>query len=188
MAQQMIAGNSTLPAPPADQVNFRPIPRSIDATGLPKVFLANLVLKHFFYKAVFTVPDLIGLLKISYSIIMELLDYLNREKFVEILGSDPLGPSALGLSFRYTLTNGGKRRAEHLLEYDAYVGPAPVTLEDYWDQVGRQTLKFADVTPEGMQKALQDLVISRDLLENLGVAAVNGKSLFLYGPPGNGKT
>ncbi|MCX5892220.1 MAG: hypothetical protein NTW80_04480, partial [Deltaproteobacteria bacterium] len=122
MTQQLFAEDSPMSSPPEDQVNCRPAPRSIEATGLPKVFLANLVLKHFFYTDIFLVPDLIGKLKLSYSIIMELLDYLKKEKYLVILGSDPLSPSSISLSFRYTLTNGGKRWAEQLLEYDAYVG------------------------------------------------------------------
>jgi predicted ATPase with chaperone activity len=188
MTPQMIGGNPSMSAPPEEQVIFRPVPRSIEATGLPKVFLANLVLKHFFFTDIFTIPELIGLLKIPYGIVIELLEYLNKEKYVEILGAEQLSHSASSFTFRYTLTNAGKRRAENLLEYDAYVGSVPVTLENYWDQVRRQTIKFADVTPEGMRQAMQDLVISPELLENLGVAAVNGKSLFLHGPPGNGKT
>jgi len=167
---------------------FRPIPEALEDLRLPKVFLANLILKHFFYTDIFTFHDLVGLLKIPYDFINQLLDYLGREKYVEILGSDRLTHSAMGLSLRYTLSNGGKRRAEQLLELDSYVGPVPVTLEDYSEQVGRQPIKFTDVTPEGMQATMQDLVISPELIENLGVAAVNGKSLFLHGPSGNGKT
>lgn len=188
MAPRMNLERQQLAVAPEDLAAFRPIPKDLDELGLPRIFLANLALKHFFYTDMFTIPELVGILKIPYGFVSQLLEYLRKEKYVEILGSDPLTHTAIGLSLRYSLTSGGKRRAEQLLEYDAYVGPVPVILEDYWDQVGRQTIKFSAVTPEGMQRVLQDLVISPELLDNLGVAAVNGKSLFLHGPSGNGKT
>ena len=74
------------------------------------------------------------------------------------------------------------------MEYDAYTGPAPVVLKDYWRQVTRQSIGKAGVSPDHIQRALKGLVLSAEVLEQLGVAAVSGKPLFLYGPAGNGKT
>ena len=68
------------------------------------------------------------------------------------------------------------------------MGPAPISLEDYWHQVRLQSIKLTRVTPPRLNQAFQNLVISPDLLGLLGPAAVSGKPLFLYGPPGNGKT
>jgi len=168
----------------------RPLPEAIDDMKIPEIFLANLVLKHCFYLDVFKLPDLEERLKLPVPIIMELLDYLTRQKYVEILGTDPYlnAVATTALSFRYMLTTEGKRRAAQVLEYDAYIGPAPVTLEDYWDQVTRQNIKVTRVTPERLQEVLQGLVIGPELIDQLGPAIVSGKPLFLYGPPGNGKT
>jgi hypothetical protein len=74
-----------------------------------------------------------------------------------------------------------------LLDYDAYVGPAPVSLEDYWEQVARQSIKLAQVTAANMGRVFVGLVVYPDLLEQLGPAAVSGKPLFLYDPPETGK-
>jgi predicted ATPase with chaperone activity len=129
-------------------------------------------------------------LKLPATIVTQLLDYLRKEKYMEVRGPDALRPVAnsLSLANRYALTEGGKRRAGQLLEYDAYVGPAPVSLEDYWSQVQQQSIQLGTVTPSRLEQAFQDLIISPDLLGLLGPAAVSGKPLFLYGPPGNGKT
>jgi predicted ATPase with chaperone activity len=157
---------------------------------LPEVFLADLTLKHCFYMKIFTLGELKERLKLPNTIISDILDYLQLEEYLEIRGPDPLKPmsNTLGLSNRYALTEGGKRRAAQLLEYDAYVGPVPVSLEDYWQQVQGQSIKLNPVTLARLGQAFQGLVLSPDMLEKLGPASVSGKPLFLYGPPGNGKT
>jgi hypothetical protein len=169
---------------------LRPKPRSLQDLGLPEIFVADLVLKHCFYLKVFTLTELRDRLKLPPTVISDLLDYLQKEEYLEIRGPDPFKPACntLGLSNRYALTNGGNKRAAQLLEYDAYVGPVPVSLEDYWQQVQVQSLKSTPVTPARLSQAFEGLVLSPEMLEKLGPASVSGKPLFLYGPPGNGKT
>ncbi|MCL6621488.1 MAG: ATPase [Syntrophobacterales bacterium] len=168
----------------------RPLPQSLQEVGLPEIFLANLTLKHAFYLDTFYLSDLVERLKLSTTVLNLLVDYLKKEKYLEVRGPDPLKSAAnpLSLTNRYALTEAGKRRAALLLEYDAYVGPAPVSLEDYWQQVTRQSIRLTALTPARLRQVFQGLVLAPDLLEQLGPAAVSGKPLFLYGPPGNGKT
>jgi len=177
---------------PGDDCSWltRPQPHSLKDLGVPEIFLAHLTLKHCFYLDVFVLGDLVERLKMPATILTQLVDYLRKEKYVEVRGPDALRPVAnpLSLAHRYALTDGGKRRAAQLLEYDAYVGPAPVSLENYWHQVRLQSIQLTRVTPPRLHQAFQNLVISPDLLGLLGPAAVSGKPLFLYGPPGNGKT
>ena len=169
---------------------FRPLPQSIRDLGVPEIFLANLTLKHCFYLDTFYLSDLADRLRLSTTVLTQLVDYLRKEKYLEIRGPDPLKPVAnpLALANRLAITETGKRRAASLLEYDAYVGPAPVSLEDYWEQVSRQSLKLTRITPSNLEQVFEGLVVAPDLVEQLGPAAVSGKPLFLYGPAGNGKT
>ena len=166
------------------------LPQSLEELGLPPIFLAQLALKHSFFLDVFVLGDLVERMKVSASIISRVLDYLKKEKYVEMRGPDPLSPvvSAVTLAHRHALTDSGKKRAGQLLEYDAYTGPVPVKLEEYWPQVEQQSIRQATVTPGHLQRSLQGLVMAPEMLEQLGVAAVSGNPLFLYGPPGNGKT
>ncbi len=166
------------------------LPQSLEDLGLPPIFLAQLALKHCFFLDVFLLRDLVERLKVSASIVSKVLDYLKKEKYVEARGPDPLSPvvSAISLAQRYILTDSGKKRAGQLLEYDAYTGPVPVILEEYWRQVNSQGIGLAKVTPTHIQRSFQGLVLAPEMLEQLGVASVSGKPLFLYGPPGNGKT
>ena len=168
----------------------RHAPQSLQELGLPSLFLSQLTLKHCFYMDIFTMGDLVERLKVSAGIISQVLEYLKRAKWVEVRGPDPLNPmvNPLSLANRHALTDGGRRQAAQFLEYDAYTGPAPVVLKDYWRQVIAQSIGKAGVTPEHVQRALKRLVLSDEILEQVGVAAVSGKPLFLYGPAGNGKT
>jgi DNA-binding MarR family transcriptional regulator len=168
----------------------RTAPRSIQDLGLPELFLGQLTLKHCFYMDLFTIMDLAKRLKVSASIISKVLEYLEKAKWVEVRGPDPMHPvvTALSLANRHSLTDAGKRQAAQLLEYDAYAGPAPVVLKDYWQQVTCQSIGLTTVTPDNVQRALKGLVLSAEIMEQVGVAAGSGKPLFLYGPPGNGKT
>ena len=170
--------------------SHRPLPQSLQDLGVPEIFLANLTLKHCFYLDTFYLSDLADRLKLSTTIITQLMDYLRKEKYLEMRGPDPLKPVAnpLALANRLAMTESGKRRAANLLEYDSYVGPAPVSLEDYWTQVSRQSIKLTQVNTQSLDRVFEGLVVFPELLEFLGPAAVSGKPMFLYGPPGNGKT
>jgi hypothetical protein len=178
------------PGAPATDSPFRPLPPSIHDLGVPEIFIANLTLKHCFYLDTFYLSELSDRLKLSTTVLTQLVDYLRKEKYLEVRGPDPLKPVAnpLSLANRYAITESGKRRAANLLEYDAYVGPTPVSLDDYWEQVACQSIKLAHVTGDNLDRVFDGLVVSPDLLEQLGPASVSGKPLFLYGPPGNGKT
>jgi hypothetical protein len=186
----MLTSRPALPPEGVDPGPDRPLPQSLPELGLPEIFLANLVLKHCFYLDVFHLGELAERIKLSTTILNQLLDYLRKERYMEVRGADPLKPAAnpLSLANRYALTDGGKRRAANLLEYDAYVGPAPVSLDDYWQQISRQSIRLTKVTPPRLRQVFQGLVLAPDILEQLGPATVSGKPLFLYGPPGNGKT
>ena len=126
----------------------------------------------------------------SVNIISEVLEYLKKSMWVEVRGPDPMSPKVtlLSLANRHSLTDAGRKQAALLIEYDSYVGPAPVVLKDYWRQVTQQSIGKVGVSPGRIQRVLKGLVLSAEVPEQLGVAAVSGKPLFLYGPPGNGKT
>ena len=70
----------------------------------------------------------------------------------------------------------------------AYVGPAPVPLEDYVEQTYRQAVTGISCSPEPLRASFSHLVIPDELFNAIGPAIVSGKSVFIYGPPGNGKT
>ncbi len=168
----------------------RPLPSSLADLNLPEAFLSQLMLKHCFYLAIFTLKDLSDRLKVKTTILANLIDNLVKERCLEnkgMINGEAKG-NFFGLGSRYALTEEGKRRAAQFIEYDSYVGPAPVDLEDYWDQVTAQSVQNSDISMAQLMRSFEGLIIPPDLLEHLGPALISGNALFLYGPSGNGKT
>src|SRR5207244_7444864 len=105
------------------------------------------------------------------------LRFLKDEKCIEVLGGDLIGR----VSYRFNLTELGRRRAQDAMKLCAYVGPAPVPLEDYVEQTYRQAVTGITVTAEALRASFSHLVVSDELFNAIGPAIVSGKSLFIYG-------
>src|SRR5262249_16363252 len=103
---------------------------------------------------------------------------------MEVTGGDLIGR----VSYRFTLTELGRRRAQDAMQLCAYIGAAPVPLEDYVEQVYRQAVTGIVVNSDALRASFSHLVIKEELFNAIGPAIVSGKSIFIFGPPGNGKT
>src|SRR3954466_7636528 len=159
-------------------------PENLQQTGLTIGFLSDMILRTLYTRGGMLGLDLARLLCLPFKVIEESLHFLKQEKCTEVLGGDLIGR----ISYRFNLTDLGRRRAQEAMKLCAYVGPAPVPLEDYVEQTYRQAVTAIDVSPEAIRAAFGHLVISDDLFNAVGPAIVSGKSVFIYGPPGNGKT
>ena len=165
-------GSAMVPTPP-------PTP---EATGVDPAVLSDLALK-----LANTVPRLTSdwaaeQLCLPISVIEKIFWQLREEQLLEILGQ--AGP----MSYRYAITQRGREFAKRLMEISGYVGPAPVSLESYAAMLEWQVARQPEVTEEKLRKALHSLVLPRETIEVAALAASSGRSLFLFGPPGNGKT
>jgi len=159
-------------------------PENMQQTGLTLGFLNNLVLRTLYTRGSMLGLDLARLLCLPFKVVEEALHFLKSEKCIEVMGGDLIGR----ISYKFNLTDIGRRRAQEAHEMCAYVGPAPVPLEDYVEQTYRQAVTAIDISPEVIRAAFGHLVISDELFNAVGPAIVSGKSVFIYGPPGNGKT
>jgi ABC-type multidrug transport system fused ATPase/permease subunit len=161
-----------------------PPPTSMDDTGLEADQLAELVLKTVLFMANFTMAEVASRVRLPVSIVDRALEMLRQKKFCEVKG----GTDFSRTSYTYSITDAGKEGAREAMDRCHYVGPAPVSLEDYQTMVDSQTIKTAFVDPQTIRDAFSHLVIHPRILNQLGPAVNSGKSIFLYGPPGNGKT
>ncbi len=159
-------------------------PENLQQTGLSAGFVTELLLRTLYAQGGMLGLDLSKQLCLPFRVIQEPLNFLKQEKAIEVLGGDLIG----SVSYRFNLTDLGRRRAQESMRMCAYVGPAPVPLEDYVEQTYRQAVTAIDVAPEALRGALSHLVISEEMFSAIGPAIVSGKSVFIYGPPGNGKT
>jgi predicted ATPase with chaperone activity len=164
------------------------IPRpltSISDTGLPQLWLQDLALKILYFRGYVTGFDMAEAIALPFAgLVDQILDTLKREQFVEVKTQVGFGEG----SFQYAITDAGIARAREALERSQYAGPAPVPVSYYNDAIRRQARGRPSVHPRTMRLALADLVLSEQTFHRIGPAVNSGTSIFLYGPPGNGKT
>ena len=159
-------------------------PESMKEAGLSLSFLNDLILRTLYSRGGMLGLDLARCLCLPFKVIEESLKFLKDEKCIEVAGGDLIGR----VSYRFNLTELGRRRAQESMKQCAYVGPAPVPIEDYVEQTYRQAVTGISCSPEPLRAAFIHLVIRDELFNAIGPAIVSGKSVFIYGPPGNGKT
>lgn len=160
-------------------------PQSVAETGLDITFIADLALKVIFFNTGVTAQAVADTLCLPFfNIVDKALTVLKREELIEVGGSNGFGE----LAYQYAVTIKGMNRVHDVLARSSYVGPAPVTLDEYTQVVAAQAIGDVRVGPAEVRKALADLVVDDFTLDCLGQAINTGRSLFLYGPPGNGKT
>lgn len=166
---------------------FSPPPiNSIDDTGLPALWIQNLTLKALYmqgYMSGFKIAEAIALPFAG--VTDSILETLKRDKLIEVKSSQGgLGESA----YTFGITEAGVVRAREAMERSQYVGPAPVPFEVYNEAIRRQRGGRVTVTTRTMRQILSQLVLSEKTFQKLGPALNSGTSIFMYGPPGNGKT
>lgn len=165
--------------------NLPPKPRSIAETGLSLSFLADLALKTMYARGLLLGHEIADSLKLPFAdIVDQALDSLRRQRLIEVGGSASVGAS----SYRFVISRAGRVRARELMDVNQYVGPAPVTLDAYNAMVKAQSLAGQAITQDELKRVLSHLVLSDAVIHQLGPAINSGRSLFLFGNTGNGKT
>lgn len=160
-------------------------PRSIEATGLSLAFIADQIVRALYIVGEMTGLQLVELLHLPWEHVLDqAMNYLRREQMVEVKGSSGLGEKA----YRYQATAKGTTRAKEIGERTQYLGPAPVSLHDYREIMRRQTTQGLVVTEAAIREAFAHLVLNDATLRQLGPAINSGRSIFLFGHAGNGKT
>jgi len=160
-------------------------PRTVEDTGLPFLFLAELLAKVLHQRGQLRLPELASHLKLNVSVIDPLVAFLRAEKLCEVARS---GSSGTDADLSYLLTEAGRARAGAVLARNAYAGPAPVTLAAYTAQVQAQSVAGVHVTRQHMAAAFAGIVVNPRVLAQLGAAMNSGRAMFLHGVAGSGKT
>ena len=172
--------------PPEHSSFVPPALTNIEDSGLTTLWIQDLALKIIYFGGYlngFQVAERIALPFTG--IVDQVLDNLKREKFIEV--RTQMGGLGEG-AYQYAITGAGILRAREALERSQYAGPAPVPIETYNQAILRQSRGRTTVTQRVMRQALSGLVLSRKTFHQIGPAVNSGTSMFLYGPPGNGKT
>ena len=162
-----------------------PITR-IEDTGLSPLWLQDLILKIMYFQGYLSGFNIAEAIALPFAgVIAQLLDILKREKLIEVKSSQMgLGEGA----YTYAITGAGIDRAREALERSQYAGPAPVPLADYNNAIRKQNRGRPTVNHRSLRQVLSQLVLNDSIIERVGPAVNSGTSIFMYGPPGNGKT
>lgn len=169
--------------PAAGEMEPPPAPRTLADTGLHPDALLQLVVKTL-YGGEATGTQLADRLALPYSVFENLVDHVRAEKLVEVRGTNGTGTAG----YRYALTDLGRERARQFQDVSQYVGPAPVPLDQYVAAMRKMSEGRPPVDRARVIEGFSHLVVSPAVLDQLGPAINSNKSIFLYGPPGNGKT
>lgn len=177
---------STVQASADSGPQFPNEPTSIDETGLGMGFIADLVLKVIYFNGTISAQRISEQTCLPYlNVIDKVLQFLKMSEYVDIVGAEQgFGERA----YQYVTTLQGSRKVNEVLERSQYAGPAPVPLAAYIEMVNRQSIGGMTINQQRIREAFKELVINDEMLDKIGPAANSARSLFLYGPPGNGKT
>jgi len=162
-----------------------PIPTAISETGISQRSLLNLLLKFMHLEALETVSELADRMKLPRGVVQQLLDDAQPQRLLQALGSVRGGIAA---SIRYSLSEQGRASAKDALEQNLYLGPAPVSLVAYQEQIQRQRISNEMLDADTLRKSFAGLVVPEHYLRKLLPAINAGRTVLLFGPPGNGKT
>ena len=162
-----------------------PPPKRMEDMQLQPVMMRDILLKTMFRKNVSTVTAIAQSVCLPVPITQELVDMARSQLLLEATGTlNANNGSEMG----YQLTDAGKARALDALAQSEYYGAMPVPLAVYAEQVKRQSIRNIHISRQQLTDAMGHLILPPELLSNLGPAVGAGRSILMYGPPGNGKS
>lgn len=163
---------------------FLPEPQDFSDLGISPGLVMELALKEMYFERNPTALNICNALGVPFVLIERILETARAEQFIQTVRSD----SHFEQQFQYGLTDRGHEKVKEFLAVCQYRGPVPVPFSQYYDIVRKQTVRGQTVLREDLEKALGDLILSREVLDQVGPGINSGTCIFLYGASGNGKT
>ncbi|MGZ9811599.1 ATPase [Pseudoroseicyclus sp. H15] len=163
-----------------------PAPRQLSQMRLPLIMMRDILLKTMFRSNVTEVTEIARAICLPRPVTQELVDLAREQLLLEATGVMSASRSSSEMGYRLTET--GKARAMDALAQSEYFGAMPVPLELYAEQVDRQSIRNIQLSRDQLTGAMGHLVLPPTLLDQLGPAVTSGRSILMYGPPGNGKS
>ena len=174
--------SAVLPGVLNDDQYWPPEPISLEDAGVSESLVESLICQLLLTVGTTSGRKIAERLGLPFGIIDQQLGALRTRQIVAHARSAPLN------DFYYSLTENGQNRAISHRKSFTYVGPAPVPLADYIVSVEAQASQFEPIRRDRLIKALSEITFERSWLDFLGPAVNGNGGIFLYGPPGNGKT
>lgn len=156
------------------------IPTDFASLGIPQSLVLDLVLRRMLIEGYSNLQSLGRALRLSVPVVDIIFRHMRQQQLVEVKGM-------VGNDYNFVLSQAGRELASERFQVTQYAGAAPVSLADYQSAIRDQAAKV-DVDRGALKSVFSDLVVSDDLLDQLGPALISQSSIFVYGPTGNGKT
>jgi len=163
------------------RTGFTPnVPQTFEDLGISQSLVLDLVLRRLLLEGFSTLEQLSNKLKVSMPILNIVFQHMRSQQLVEVKGR-------VGNDYHFTLSQAGKMLASERFQITQYAGAAPVSLKDYHSATKSQAAQVR-IDRKALRSAFSDLVVTDQLLDQLGPALISQNSIFIYGPTGNGKT
>jgi hypothetical protein len=163
-----------------------PLPTTLAETGLPMTLMRDILIKTMYRMSLNQVSEIARWVCLPFAMVQLLIDDARHERLVEAMGT--LHATSTSAEMGFQLTEAGRKRAQDALGLSEYYGAMPVPMEAYAEQVARQSIRKIRITRDQLVAAMGDLILPESLLDHLGPAVTSGRSILMYGPPGNGKS
>jgi hypothetical protein len=160
-------------------------PKTLADTGLNMVMMRDILLKTMFRQNLTEVSAISRSLCLPIPLAQDLVDAARGQRLVEAMGT--LHANSGG-EMAYQLSEAGKARALDALSQSEYFGALPVPLTAYGAQLKKQSIRNITMTRDRLLGAMGHLILPGELIDHLGPAVGSGRSILMYGPPGNGKS
>ncbi len=161
-----------------------PVPETLEDTGLSSAAISDLLLRTLHQQGARTGAQLEEFIRLPFHLLDDELLTLQQRRLVEVRSTQGVGRRG----YLFDLTGEGRDRVREILPTNCYVGPAPVPLGQYWAIVDRQKVQDVRVGRDYVRAGFRHMVLDEELIDSVGPAINSGRSLFLYGDAGNGKT
>jgi hypothetical protein len=161
-----------------------PVPEKLEDTGLSITVLQQLVLKMLYVRGDMLGRELSEAMGLKFSLIESIIEQFKQQHLIQAKKSMGMGNSTV----LFGLAEAGRNNAREFMESNQYSGPAPVPLQQYCEIIKRQRRQAGWLTPETLANAYKRMVLTPQILGQIGPAVSSGNSFLIYGQPGNGKT
>ncbi len=180
--ENMYSGADQLPGILHDDHYWPAEPTSLEDSGLSTTLVESLLCQNLMAVGTQSGRKLAEQLGLPFGTLESLLATMRARQLIAHARSAPLN------DYYYSLTEQGQRRTIQHQQVFKYTGVAPVTLADYVLSVEAQANQYSPIQRDHLTEALQNISVDPSWLDFLGPAVNSNGGIFLWGPPGNGKT
>ena len=167
------------------EIDFPVLPHTLEELGVSFDLIIKLFMKHLLVGGSMRSDELAARLAIPVSFLEEPTRFLRNEALIEGRGKGSAGVSGI---MELSLTDRGREHARNYQQESTYCGPVPVPLEQYREQIKKQTVREQIASREEVNSVFANIIVKKQTLTQIGAAFNSGGSLFMYGPAGTGKT